>query len=103
MPVGEDQRQHLELTRDLAAAVQPPLRRRRSRVPEPYILKETAKISDLQDPTAKMCKSASAPTGIVELLDDPAAIGQEDPLGGHRHRPGGPLRPGGQARACPTC
>ncbi len=41
------------------------------RLPEPYILKETAKITDLQDPTAKMSKSASSPAGIVELLDDP--------------------------------
>jgi tryptophanyl-tRNA synthetase len=41
-------------------------------VPEPYIIRDTAKITDLQDPTAKMSKSASAPAGIVELLDDPA-------------------------------
>jgi tryptophanyl-tRNA synthetase len=71
VPVGEDQRQHLELTRDLA-------QRFNSRfgdtfvVPEPYILKETAKIYDLQDPRAKMSKSASTPAGIIELLDDPA-------------------------------
>jgi tryptophanyl-tRNA synthetase len=71
VPVGEDQRQHLELTRDLA-------QRFNSRygqtfvVPAPYILKATAKIVDLQDPTAKMSKSSSAPGGIVELLDEPA-------------------------------
>jgi tryptophanyl-tRNA synthetase len=41
-------------------------------VPVPFIVKETAKITDLQDPTAKMSKSSSAPAGIVELLDDPA-------------------------------
>src|SRR6478735_9034439 len=41
------------------------------RLPEPYILKSTAKITDLQDPTAKMSKSASSPAGIIELLDDP--------------------------------
>jgi tryptophanyl-tRNA synthetase len=70
VPVGEDQRQHLELTRDLA-------QRFNSRfgqtfvVPEPYILKETAKILDLQDPMAKMSKSSSAPSGIVDLLDEP--------------------------------
>jgi tryptophanyl-tRNA synthetase len=70
VPVGEDQRQHLELTRDLA-------QRFNSRygttfvLPEPYILKDAAKIYDLQDPTAKMSKSASTPAGIVELLDDP--------------------------------
>ena len=71
VPVGEDQRQHLELTRDLAqrfnTAFGPTLT-----VPEPYIVKGTAKITDLQDPTAKMSKSASSPNGIVELLDDPA-------------------------------
>ncbi|GEL16183.1 tryptophan--tRNA ligase [Pseudonocardia asaccharolytica] len=70
VPVGEDQRQHLELTRDLA-------QRFNSRfgtafvVPEPYILAGAAKIQDLQDPATKMSKSASTPAGIVELLDDP--------------------------------
>jgi tryptophanyl-tRNA synthetase len=70
VPVGEDQRQHLELTRNLA-------QRFNSRfgetftVPEPYILRETAKIFDLQDPTTKMSKSASSPAGLVELLADP--------------------------------
>src|SRR5204863_6398046 len=71
VPVGEDQRQHLELTRDLAQRFNtmfgPTLT-----VPEPYIIKDTAKITDLQEPTAKMSKSASSPNGIVELLDDPA-------------------------------
>ena len=71
VPVGEDQRQHLELTRDLA-------QRFNSRygptltVPSPYIVKDTAKITDLQDPTAKMSKSSSTPAGIVDLLDDAA-------------------------------
>ena len=41
-------------------------------MPSPYILKETAKITDLQEPTAKMSKSASSPAGVVDLLDDPA-------------------------------
>jgi tryptophanyl-tRNA synthetase len=41
-------------------------------VPEAYILRATAKITDLQDPTAKMSKSASSPAGIIELLEDPA-------------------------------
>ncbi len=71
VPVGEDQRQHLELTRDLAGR----FNHRYSktfRLPEPYILKETAKIKDLQDPTAKMSKSASSTAGIVELLDEPS-------------------------------
>ena len=70
VPVGEDQRQHLELTRDLA-------QRFNSRfgqtftVPEPFIVKETAKIYDLQDPTAKMSKSTSSPNGVLDLLDEP--------------------------------
>jgi tryptophanyl-tRNA synthetase len=70
VPVGEDQRQHLELSRDLA-------QRFNSRygatftVPEPYIVKDTAKIMDLQDPTAKMSKSAESPNGLIELLADP--------------------------------
>ncbi len=76
VPVGEDQRQHLELTRDLAG-------RFNHRygdtfvVPKPYILKATAKIVDLQDPTSKMSKSASAPTGIIELLEDPKAAAKK--------------------------
>src|SRR5262245_6633029 len=71
VPVGEDQRQHLELTRDLAQRFNTtfgPV----FTVPEPYIIAGTAKITDLQDPTAKMSKSASSANGIVELLDDPA-------------------------------
>jgi tryptophanyl-tRNA synthetase len=71
VPVGEDQRQHLELTRDLAQRFNT-LYGATFTVPAPYILKETAKITDLQDPTAKMSKSASSPAGIIDLLDDPA-------------------------------
>jgi tryptophanyl-tRNA synthetase len=71
VPVGEDQRQHLELTRDLAQRFNtrfgPTFR-----VPSPYIVRDTAKITDLQDPTSKMSKSASSPNGIIELLEDPA-------------------------------
>jgi tryptophanyl-tRNA synthetase len=70
VPVGEDQRQHLELTRDLAQRFNSRYKKT-FRLPEPFILKETAKITDLQDPTAKMSKSASSPSGIVEMLDDP--------------------------------
>ena len=71
VPVGEDQRQHLELTRDIA-------QRFNARfgdtliVPEPMIPKATAKIFDLQDPTAKMSKSAATEAGLISLLDDPA-------------------------------
>ncbi|MBO0847552.1 MAG: tryptophan--tRNA ligase [Nocardioides sp.] len=70
VPVGEDQRQHLELTRDLAQRFNTRYKRT-FRLPEPYILKATAKITDLQEPTAKMSKSSSSPSGIIELLDDP--------------------------------
>ena len=70
VPVGEDQRQHLELTRDLC-------QRFNSRygqtftMPEPYILKAGAKIFDLQDPTSKMSKSSESQSGVIELLDAP--------------------------------
>jgi tryptophanyl-tRNA synthetase len=75
VPVGEDQRQHLELTRDLA-------QRFNSRygptftVPEAFIGKETAKIYDLQDPTAKMSKSLGE-AGTINLLDDPAVLAKK--------------------------
>jgi tryptophanyl-tRNA synthetase len=72
VPVGEDQRQHLELTRDLAQRFNHRYKKT-FRLPEPYILKATAKIADLQDPTSKMSKSASSPAGIIEMLDDPKA------------------------------
>jgi tryptophanyl-tRNA synthetase len=71
VPVGEDQRQHLELTRDLAQRFNN-LFGPAFTVPEPYIVRDTAKITDLQEPTVKMSKSASTPAGIIELLDDPA-------------------------------
>ena len=73
VPVGEDQRQHLELTRDLAqrfnARFGPVLT-----VPEPHIVTATAKIFDLQDPTAKMSKSAASQSGVIDLLDDPGVV-----------------------------
>ncbi|MEN9305837.1 MAG: hypothetical protein RL733_552 [Actinomycetota bacterium] len=68
VPVGEDQRQHIELTRDLG-------QRFNSRfgdtfvIPEAYILKSAAKINDLQDPTAKMSKSAASNSGVIDILD----------------------------------
>lgn len=71
VPVGEDQRQHLELSRDLAQrfnkAYGPVFT-----VPSPFIVRDTAKIYDLQDPTAKMSKSASSVAGIIDLLDEPS-------------------------------
>lgn len=71
VPVGEDQRQHLELTRDLAQRFNTRFGQTFT-MPSAYIVKDTAKITDLQDPTIKMSKSASSPNGIIELLDDPA-------------------------------
>ncbi|MFM8894130.1 MAG: tryptophan--tRNA ligase [Actinomycetales bacterium] len=69
VPVGEDQRQHLELTRDLAQRFN--LRFGQTlTVPEAMIVKETAKILDLQDPSAKMSKSS--PAGCAFLLDSVA-------------------------------
>src|SRR5580698_850914 len=71
VPVGDDQKQHVELTRDLAI-------RFNSRfgetfvVPQPVIMKETARIYDLQNPTAKMSKSAATDAGVVWMLDDPS-------------------------------
>jgi len=73
VPVGEDQRQHLELSRTLAQR----FNHRYGQTfvpPQPYILADVAKIYDLQDPTAKMSKSSSSPQGIVDVLDEPAVI-----------------------------
>ncbi len=66
VPVGEDQRQHLELTRDLAIRFNTRFGEAFT-VPESFIVKGTAKIQDLQDPNAKMSKSS--PSGCVNLLD----------------------------------
>jgi tryptophanyl-tRNA synthetase len=71
VPVGEDQRQHLELTRDLAQRFNGTFGPTFT-VPTPLIIKDTAKITDLQDPTAKMSKSASSPAGLIELLEEPS-------------------------------
>ncbi len=73
VPVGEDQRQHLELSRNLAQRFNHRFGATFT-VPEPYILPAVSKITDLQDPTAKMSKSSSSPQGIIDLLDEPAAI-----------------------------
>ncbi|MGI5165146.1 tryptophan--tRNA ligase [Spirillospora sp. CA-253888] len=73
VPVGEDQRQHLELTRDLA-------QRFNHRfgdtfvAPDAFIPAAAAKITDLQEPSAKMSKSASSPQGIIDVLEDPGPM-----------------------------
>jgi len=73
VPVGEDQRQHLELTRDLAGRFNSRYGKTFT-VPEPYIVASTAKIHDLQDPTAKMSKSGVSQSGVIDLLEDPTKI-----------------------------
>jgi tryptophanyl-tRNA synthetase len=71
VPVGDDQKQHVELTRDLAE-------RFNARfgetfvVPQPVIMKETARIYDLQNPTSKMSKSSASDAGVVWMLDEPS-------------------------------
>lgn len=70
VPVGQDQQQHVELTRDLAER----FNKRYSdtfTIPEPLVTKVGAKIYDLQNPTKKMSKSESSPKGVIDLLDDP--------------------------------
>jgi tryptophanyl-tRNA synthetase len=73
VPVGEDQRQHLELSRTLAQRFNHRFGQTFT-VPAPYILPTVSKITDLQDPGAKMSKSSSSPQGIIDLLDEPAVI-----------------------------
>jgi tryptophanyl-tRNA synthetase len=76
VPVGEDQRQHIELTRDLAGR----FNQRFGQTfvePEVRILDQAAKIFDLQNPTSKMSKSGDSPQGIVWLLDDPQVIAKK--------------------------
>lgn len=73
VPVGEDQRQHLEITRDLAQR----FNHRYGEtlvVPEPHILKETAKLMELSDPGSKMSGSNSPDAGVIWLSDDPKRI-----------------------------
>ncbi|MFI8184882.1 tryptophan--tRNA ligase [Actinacidiphila glaucinigra] len=72
VPVGEDQRQHIELTRDLAERFNGRFGETFT-VPDAYIVKETAKIYDLQEPLSKMSKSAASPKGLINLLDEPKA------------------------------
>jgi len=73
VPVGEDQKQHLELARDLA-------QRFNSRysdtfvIPEPFIPKEGARIMSLQDPSQKMSKSDENPNGPISMIEDPDII-----------------------------
>lgn len=76
VPVGEDQRQHIELTRDLANRFNSRFGQTLT-VPEARILKETAKIFDLQNPASKMSKSGESPQGIIWLLDEPTVTAKK--------------------------
>jgi len=72
VPVGEDQRQHIELTRDLAIRFNTKFGDT-FKIPEGYILKSGSKIYDLQEPTNKMSKSAGSIAGVLEIMDTPEA------------------------------
>jgi len=76
VPVGEDQRQHIELTRDLAGRYNQRFGQTFV-VPEVKILKETAKIYDLKDPSSKMSKSATVDSGVLWMLDTDAALAKK--------------------------
>ncbi|CAB4829273.1 MAG: tryptophan--tRNA ligase [Actinobacteria bacterium] len=70
VPVGEDQRQHIELTRDLAGRFNTRYGQTFT-IPDGYIVKTAAKINDLQEPTAKMSKSSGSAAGVIEIMDAP--------------------------------
>jgi tryptophanyl-tRNA synthetase len=76
VPVGDDQRQHVEITRDVAI-------RFNHRFGETFVLptavvpKAGARVMDLQDPTSKMSKSTESDAGVIQLLDDPGTIARK--------------------------
>ncbi|SIN86876.1 tryptophanyl-tRNA synthetase [Sulfurivirga caldicuralii] len=76
VPVGEDQKQHLELTRDLAERFNRKYDVEIFTIPEPYIPPKTAggRIMSLQEPTKKMSKSDENPNNYISLLDEPKKI-----------------------------
>jgi tryptophanyl-tRNA synthetase len=77
VPVGDDQRQHIELTRDLAQRFNSLYKRKVFTIPEGQIRAEGARIMALDEPTAKMSKSAPNPNSRINLLDDPKTIKQK--------------------------
>jgi tryptophanyl-tRNA synthetase len=76
VPVGDDQRQHIEITRDIAE-------RFNGRFGDTFVLpkavtpKEGARVMDLADPTSKMSKSAASDAGLIQLMDSPASISKK--------------------------
>ncbi len=73
VPVGEDQRQHLEITRDIAERFNK-LYGKTFVIPEAYVRKESARIMGLQDPESKMSKSATNPNDVIFIEDEPEVI-----------------------------
>lgn len=76
VPVGEDQRQHIELTRDIAERFNQRFGHTLV-IPEVRILESAAKIYDLQNPGSKMSKSGDSPAGIIWLMDEPPVIAKK--------------------------
>lgn len=77
VPVGDDQKQHVELTRDLATRFNARFGPGTFVLPEPAIQRETARIYDLQNPTSKMSKSGDTPAGILWMLDEPSVTAKK--------------------------
>ena len=77
VPVGDDQRQHIELTRDLAQHFNSIYKKRVFTIPEGQIREMGARIMSLEDPTKKMSKSDANPSARINLLDDPKTIKQK--------------------------
>ncbi|MCY4067616.1 MAG: tryptophan--tRNA ligase [Acidimicrobiaceae bacterium] len=73
VPVGDDQRQHIELTRDIAERFNSRYGQT-FKLPEAVVPAAGARVMDLQHPTNKMSKSLDSPRGTIDLLDDPAAV-----------------------------
>ncbi len=77
VPVGDDQKQHIELTRDLAMRANSRFGEGTLVVPEIRIRKDSARVFDLQEPTAKMSKSAASESGLIKLMDEPAVTAKK--------------------------
>lgn len=77
VPVGHDQKQHLELARNLAERFNNRYDTPVFKVPEPYIPKVGARIMSLQDPTAKMSKSDDVESNVIALLDEPKRVAKK--------------------------
>ena len=74
VPVGEDQKQHLEITRDIAARFNSTYNKEIFKMPEAFITKETARIMSLQDPSKKMSKSDENKDSFILMIDDRETI-----------------------------